>query len=216
MARPERPVDRATYCSPETWHGSAFDLGLEYRPTAEDQLFLRAVETLWRHPALTGPWPRREEYGNSIQITPDMLPRDSTLSLYGVLRLPDGREAACSSFVVRPNDEPDSLSFGLPSGMLERLFPVSHNPMGVKGNPWLREIEDMLADIAAWVYGVAPFELAVLGEEAAAIGPDAAKLTHEILSYGGFILPDELWRRLSPAVEARPLAHGLRHVPLNY
>ena len=48
--------------------------------------------------------------------------------------------------------------------------------MGVKGNPWLREIEDMLADIAAWVYGVAPFELAVLGEEAAAIGPDAPLL----------------------------------------
>jgi hypothetical protein len=209
-------VDRATYCSPETWHGSSFELGLEYRSTGEDQLFVRAVETLWRHPALTGPWPSREEDGQSIQITPDMLPRDSMLWLYGLIKLRDGREVACSSFVVRPNGEPDSLSFGLPGGMLERLFPVSYNPMGVKGNPWLREIEDLLADIAAWVYGVAPFELALLGEEAAAVGPDVAKLTREMLSYGGYILPDALWRRLDPAVEARPLAHGLRHVPLNY
>jgi hypothetical protein len=216
MARPERPVDRATYCSPHTWHGSAFELGLEYRPTAEDQLFLRAAEQLWRYPGLTGPWPRREEYGNSIQITPDVPPRDSMLWLYGLLELKDGREAACSSFMLRQNDASDSLSLCLPSGMLGRLFPVSHNPMGVKGNPWLRDIEDLLADIAAWVYGAAPFELAVLGEEAAALGPDAAKLTRELLSHGGYILPDVLWRHLDPAVEARPLSHGLRHVPLNY
>jgi hypothetical protein len=209
-------VDRATYCSPQTWHGSAFDLGLEYRATAGDQLFLRAAETLWRYPALTGPWPNVEEYGHSIQITPDnMLPRDSTLSLYGLLRLQDGREAACSSFVVRPNDGSDSLSLHLPSGMLEQLFPVAYIPMSVKTNPWLRDIEYLLADIAEWVYAVAPFELAVLGEEAAAVAVDAADLTSEWLSPGGFILPDELWRRLNLAVESRPLSHGLRHIPLN-
>src|SRR5262245_20835463 len=202
MARPEEPVDHATYCSPETWHGSAFELGLEYRSTAEDGLFVRAVETLWRHPAVIGPWPSPEEYGRPIRIAPDLLPRDGMLSLYGVLKLPDGREAACSSFMVRANDHPDSLSFGLPSGMLERLFPVSHNPMGVRGNPWLRGIEGLLVGIAVWVYGVAPFELAGRGEEAAAVGPDAAKLTREMLSHGGYILPDELWRRLDPAVEA--------------
>src|SRR5262249_8824943 len=145
-----------------------------------------------------------------------MLPRDSMLSLYGLLRLPDGREAACSSFVVRPNDGSDSLSLHLPGGMLERLFPVSYNPMSVKRNPWLSDIEGLFVDIAEWVYDAAPFEVAVLGECAAAAAVDAADLTSEMLSPGGFVLPDELWRRLDPAIEARPLSHGLHHVPLNY
>jgi hypothetical protein len=209
-------VDRATYCNPDIWRGGDVELGIEYRSSAEDQLLLRAVETLWRYPGLTGPWLTREKFGNSIQITPDMLPRDSMLFLYGMLALPDGRKAACSSFIVRPNDGSDSLSLCLRSGMLERLFSVAYNPMSVKTNPWLSEIEGLLADIAAWVYGAAPFELAVLGEEAAACAVDAAQLTREALAPGGFILPDEHWRRLNPALEARPLSHGLRHIPLNY
>src|SRR5205823_9698030 len=98
----------------------------------------------------TGPWPSREEYENSIRITPEMLPRDSTLALYGLLELPDGRKAACSAWVVRPNDGSDSLSLCVPGGMLEQLFPVAYNPMSVKRNPWLREVETLLADIAAW------------------------------------------------------------------
>jgi hypothetical protein len=209
-------VDRATYCSPDIWHGLYFELGLEYRFGGEDRLVLRAAEALWRYPALTGPWPSREAFGNPIQITPDMLPRDNMLSLYGVLELPDGREAACSSWVVRPNDGSDSLCLCLSGGMLERLFSVAYNPMSVKTNPWLGEIEGLLTDIAAWVYGAAPFELAVLGEEAAALAVDAAQLTREALAPGGFILPDELWRRLDPAFEARPLSHALRHILLNY
>jgi hypothetical protein len=144
-----------------------------------------------------------------------MLPRDSTLSLYGLLRLPDGREAACCSFVVRPNDGSDLLSLHLPSGMLMRLFPLAYNPMSVKRNPWLREIENLFAEIAVRLYDVAPFELAVLGEHAAAMAVDAADLTNDLLSTGGFILPDALWRRLNPPLEARPLSYGLRHIPLD-
>lgn len=209
-------MDRATYCSPNTWRSFDFELGLEYRKTADDDLFLRATEQLWRHPRLTGPWPSREEYENSIRITPEMLPRDGTASLYGLLELPDGRKAACSAWVVRPNDGSDSLSLCVPGGMLEQLFPVAYNPMSVKKNPWLRGIEALLADIAAWVYGAAPFELAVLGECASATAVDAAELTSAALPSGGFILPNELWRRLHPATESRPLLHGLRHIPLNY
>ena len=41
---------------------------------------------------------------------------------------------------------------------------VAYNPMSVKRNPWLREVETLLADISAWVHGAAPFEFAVLGE----------------------------------------------------
>ncbi len=209
-------MDRATYCSPNNWRSFDFELGLEYLKTADDDLFLRATEKLWRHPRLTGPWPSREEYENSIRITPEMLPRDGTLSLYGLLELPDGRKAACYAWVVRPNDGSDSLSLCVPGGMLEQLFPVAYNPMSVKRNPWLREVETLLADIAAWVHGAAPFELAVLGECASAVAVDAAKLTSEALAPGGFILPNELWRRLHPAIESRPLSHGLRHIPLNY
>src|SRR5207249_10832101 len=39
-ARPERRVHRATYCSPNTWRAFDFELGLEYRKTADDDLFL--------------------------------------------------------------------------------------------------------------------------------------------------------------------------------
>jgi hypothetical protein len=115
-------VDRATYCSPNTWRSFDFELGLEYRKTADDDLFLRATEQLWRHPRLTGPWPSREEYENSIRITPEMLPRDGTASLYGLLELPDGRKAACSAWVVRPNDGSDSLSLAYPAGCSSNYF----------------------------------------------------------------------------------------------
>jgi hypothetical protein len=208
-------VDRATYCSRQTWRPHDFELGLEYRATAEDQQLFRAAERLWRYPALTGPWPSREAYGHSIDITPDMLPRDSMLFLYGLLQLQDGREAACYTYVVRPNDGSDTLSLCLPKGMLEQLSPVVVNPMSVARNPWLRDIESLLVEIAEWVYGAAPFELAVLGEHATGFAVDAVELTSEMLSSGGFILPDELWRRLNPAVEPRPRSHGLRHIPLN-
>ena len=209
-------MDRATYCHPNTWRAFEFELGLEYRSTADDQVLVRAVEKLWHYPRLTGPWPSREAYGNSVHITPDMLPRDGMLSLYGLLELPDGRQAACNAWIVRPSGGSDSLSFGLPGGMLERLFPVAYNPMSVKRNPWLGEIERLLADIAVWVYSAAPFELAVLGECASALAVDAADLTREALAPGGFILPDELWQRLERACESRPLSQGLRHIPLNY
>ena len=103
-------MDRATYCDPEIWHGFYFELGLEYRFLAEDQRVLRAAQKLWQHRAVTGPWPSREEFGNSIQSIPQMLPRGSILSLNGLLKLPDGRKAACCSFLLRPNEGSDSLS----------------------------------------------------------------------------------------------------------
>jgi hypothetical protein len=212
----EQRVDRITYCSREIWRGSHLELGLEYHSTATDQLLLRATQALWRYPGLSGPWPSREDFGNSIQITSDMLPRDSMLWLYGLLELPEGRKAACSSFLLRPNDGSSSLTLCLPAGMLERLFTVAYNPMSVKTNPWLREIETLLVDIADWVYGTAPFQLGVLGEEAATVAVDAEQLTSDALATGGFIMPDELWRRLEPPIEARRLSHALRHIPLNY
>src|SRR5262245_42807790 len=125
-------MDRATYCNRQIWHATAFELGLEYHSGAGDELFWRAAETLWRYPGLAGPWRSPEEYGRAIEISPEMLPRDSMLSLYGLLRLRDGREAACSVFILRPNGEPDSLSLCLPGGMLERLFPVSYDSLSVK------------------------------------------------------------------------------------
>lgn len=216
VVQPRRSVDRATYCNPDSWRAFDFELGLEYRSTADDQRLVRAAEQLWRYPRLSGPWPSREEYGHSAHIAPDMLPRDGTLSLYGLLELPDGRQAGCYAWIVRPAAGSDSLSLCVPGGMLERLFPVAYNPMSVKKNPWLGDIERLLADIAAWVYDAAPFELAVLGECASAVAVDAVDLTREALAPGGFILPDELWRRLEPALESRPLSHGLRHIPLNY
>ena len=99
-------MDRATYCHPNTWRAFEFELGLEYRSTADDHVLVRAVEKLWHYPRLTGPWPTREAYGNSVHITPDMLPRDGMLRAFAALEPPrPGQHAASVRLRVGVSDD---------------------------------------------------------------------------------------------------------------
>ena len=34
-----------------------------------------------------------------------------------------------------------------------------------------------------------------------------------MVAFGGLVLPDDLWRKLNPPGESRPLSSGLRYVP---
>jgi hypothetical protein len=109
--------------------------------------------------------------------------------------VPSGEEVVCGSVAIRFDDGDDWIELYLPLGALgstdERIGPF---PFGEPGGPvslaWRLPIDAWLARVATRVYTRVPFELAVIGFEAAgeaeaddlASGPPEAR-------YFGYLLP---------------------------
>jgi hypothetical protein len=89
--------------------------------------------------------------------------------LLGVARLPNGRNVACGSCLIREVDYgSDWLDFYLPLGSLGTVYPVGGFPFGTEADwpgSWRYEVEDWLADIGLWVAQSASFQLGLIGFE---------------------------------------------------
>ena len=184
------------------------------------QQFLRALHTLWQHPSLEGPL--SGPYAtHTPALTPTALPSrlENMSSLYGALHLPQGRAVGCLSMVMCPGTEPvEEISayracwvlLCIPIGMLESIYPVEY-PLAA--NSWIDPLDRLLVEIGEMVYRAAPFELAVIGEEAAASEDAEPALTAERLAQGGYLVSPHIAAQLKPTRVPETCPSGLLWFP---
>lgn len=197
----------ADYMRSDNWHGSFYELSLELGPPGDNDRAVSALRAMWDLPELFGPWRGREAYGTA-PIVPEL--DNECLSHYGLLSLGNEKRVGCMSFLIRCDDA-DWLDLSIPTGMLERAFPVTY-PLDVETNGWLREVDDLLASVAARVYGRVPFLLGCLGEECSGCRR-ASELSRADCERGGFLVPAALYERLSPRRSPTPDTQDLNYLP---
>jgi hypothetical protein len=196
-------MNRADFLERENWHGSYYELAMEFVPRSDDTRLLAAIRALWSAPDLRGPWRKREDFGKESRL-PAALEADGSNHLYGVLQLTDGSELGCLSMTVREADGADWLDFCVPTGMLRRAQPVQ-SPVTRRANPWLMALDERFVALAERIYAVAPFALAAIGEEVSGEWR-AATITAAKLARGGIILPPALQAQFAEdtAIPRRP------------
>ncbi|AGP35346.1 hypothetical protein SCE1572_12935 [Sorangium cellulosum So0157-2] len=199
-------MDRSTYLREDLWLGAYFELALEIGPAGDDRRAKRALEALWQHPALRGPWEREDAFG-SDPIVPVLHPS----SLLGCLRF-DGVELGCMSWLIREESGSDWIDLSIPTGMLEAAFGASY-PLDPQKDAWLVRLERLLATIGARIFEVEPFQLGLLGEEASGVS-SAPDLTVEECELGGLLVPLQLWESRGSRRASELIAPGLVFVSL--
>lgn len=119
-------------------------------------------------------------------------------SAQGVMKLPSGLRLPFAILVVRGGGE-DCLAIGIPMGALhhavgeaERAFYSNWNVPGASPVAAVREIEDFLAGVAAWVFTHVKFGLGFIGWETS-----GTQDVHELQERGipeardmGYVLPE--------------------------
>jgi hypothetical protein len=155
------------------WHHSVYELFIELGPSSDARL-LRALELLWQHPALDGPYAdrAREPRDQPRVDLSGALEFDRGGDWHGVLTLDDGARVACKAWLLRRDNGEYWLSFFVPLGSLFRVWPqaapfpfVDSDADMAQHVAWQERLEALLVDIAQLVFAELPFEFAVIGHE---------------------------------------------------
>ncbi|MEZ4375942.1 MAG: hypothetical protein R3B07_34370 [Polyangiaceae bacterium] len=197
------------YAEPENWHGSYYELSLEFSPRTSEAELLKALSLVWEQPEFVGPWVERSGFGGS----PDAIVlREHQNPYHGVLRAADGSELGCLTFLIREDGGRSWLDISIPTGMIWLRYPAQY-PIDLANDPAVAMLDQQLALIAARIYDEVPFVLGLLGEEAS--GADSAEtLTKQRCEWGGYVVPAELWAKLAPERAPNRLGEKLVYAPL--
>jgi hypothetical protein len=204
-------LQKESFLEQENWHGSYYELAIEYCPVGDDQQLLKAVQAFSEIPCLTSLWFERTSFGGP----PDMLQsleRFGGPTLYGLLEVDQSQRIGCLLKIIREQDGSDWLDFSIPTGMLELVFDVDY-PLLVGNNPWIPQVDQILLDIAEAVYQSSPFNLAIIGEEVSGF-VTANKITPDYLERGGYIVPQDIMRRFRQVPPSVRLNDDLQWFPI--
>jgi uncharacterized protein YjbI with pentapeptide repeats len=190
----------------EAWLGSHYELALNYSPQTLDQdARLRLLRVLWGNPRLVGLVSSRGEFGQAWQ-QPDVADTERGHHRLGCIRLTPDRVLGCGSLFI---DLDTLLQFVvyISSGMLDEVYRVGY-PIVRHGNPWIREVDEVLAEIARVLFVAAPFGLGLMGEESASwwvTQPTPAMLAGE----PALLVPEEHSTRLGVPLRGSRSPEGL-------
>jgi hypothetical protein len=212
-------MDEQEFADREQWYGSFYELGMAYPPHADEQILMPALQMLWQHPLLTGPFVGPYSApAPALQATGLPTGLGGLSTQYGLLGVPQRRAIGCHvTVVMRPHSAPLDetasdrtawLILAIPTGMLELAYRVQYPIVGAT-NPWIPEFERHLVGIAETVYQSVPFDLAVIGEEATALADTEHELTAERLAQGGYLVSPRLAARLRSQRMPETLPTGL-------
>lgn len=200
---------------PECWNGSYYELAIDF--SAQENVVQRALTLLWSDPHLEGPWSRRELVGLQPPVPAAL--REEPFALYGSLLLSQASRIGCMSWLVRDpsRQDADSLTLSVPAGMLHPLGLVAPlglgEPFDPGDDPVLVSLNECFLAIAQRLYAAVPFDLALLGEEAA-VQNSLRNITGQwVEQHGGCLLSPALRARLAPHVPVRQLRSGLCWIP---
>ncbi len=198
-------MDRAIFECDDNWLGSYYELCMQLGPTGDDSLLCAAIGHVWSQPELRGSWNTRCDYGGP---SAPIECRDGHVDpRYGIIALTPDVSVGCVTHTVREPEGSDWLDLCIPTGMLELLFDIQY-PLDYQTNPWMWQIDKLLAQLGASVFRSIPYKLAIIGEEASGI-TDAESITADDCRYGPFLFPEPLWQRLGLSSRSQILAPGL-------
>lgn len=200
-------MNRSDYLRAENWYGSYYELSLQLGPPGDDERAITALRAMWDLPELLGPWRRREAFGTA-PIIPEL--DNECLTHYGLISLNRETQVGCMSFLIRCDDA-DWLDLSIPTGMLERVFPIRY-PLNVETNTWLRGVDDLFASMGNRVYRQVPFLLGCLCEESSGFRT-AAELSESDCENGGFLVPAALYDKFPSQFPSTADRRELTYLP---
>ena len=156
------------FTNEHTWSGGFYELAIELGLRSEARLEA-AINAIWQDARLEGCYTRRDlEPAEQPRVEPTLEMREKYAHLLGVATLPGGGRAACGTFIIRQEDGIDWLGFYIPMGALSTIYDVGAFPFndGKASQHWREHLDAWLAEIAQTVFAAAPFDLAIIGDEA--------------------------------------------------
>lgn len=189
------------------WAGSFYDLSVDLGRDEGGERLMKAVQAAWRSHILSGPWSTQEDvsYPDRRLSVPSYIPPDDIPVYTATLTLSGGQVVGVVWTVIY--GETNSLDFGIPLGMLGRAFPLVY-PLDLETNPWLAEVDSALIELAESVYSEVPFDLALIGEEAAGYATVDTLKTSDV-EQGGVLISPSVSERLQPTRKPVVTATGL-------
>ena len=158
----------------ERWSGGYYELDVALGSRSHEPL-LAALEALWRHPALEGPFAAHAPSKGGVRArrtTWDELRarHDDTAECYGLATLHDGARVACHGY-----GSSGTVVLSLPGNGLRAVWPEFGEfpfvePEGVRS--WQEPLEEWLADVGRALFARTRFEFARIGFEVTSVDPD--------------------------------------------
>jgi hypothetical protein len=156
------------YFTPKNvWYGGFYELALELGEPSDERLF-EALDALWQHPSVEGCYLENDVEPNEqkrVSPSPQLLNR---MHIYGLARLPDGKQVACGSCIIREDDGSDWLDFYLPTGAVGEVYDIGGYPFDKAGfahRDWQIPVDEWLKDIGKHIFSIVPFNLGLIGFE---------------------------------------------------
>lgn len=198
----------------DAWHGSTFDLAIDLGGH-DDARAITIARLVLEHSRVRAPLQDIDR--PYLPIEEVIAQAESTWTWDAVGEMSFSTGFAGCLWTVMHDPETDWLALCIPSGMLERLYPVAY-PLTLALNPRLAEVEEALVEIADSIAATIPFDFATLGEEAFAVTQptDVEGVSRWVAcGEGGLLIGPRIWSRLRPQPSNTiTLASGLRWLPL--
>jgi hypothetical protein len=192
----------------DQWSGFWYQLAIELSTSGDDARLTAALEALWAQPIL-------RHSDRRVDDDTDVHPRETefTRFLHGDLALPE-RQVGCVVVVLREREGSDWLEVCVPSGMMEREGYPMHDPLS---DSFLLALDQVFLRLADAVYAVAPFGVALIGEEVSGLlrVSDFSARTEAAewyVRHGGVLLRPALLQELPFRVVAERRPSGLLYI----
>jgi len=177
-------VTERLFTPADQWWGGHYGVWIELRARSDDES-RAALESLWSHPALEGPYLRNDAEPRKQSVAD---PRLLSKPQYGVGTLHDGARVPCCAQLLEGRE--DSLVFEVPMHGLDNAWPhaVADDPNDSAGAQlWQEPLAEWFAEIARCVFARVRFPVATVGEEADPLDDE------ELERWRAGDIPDERW-----------------------
>jgi hypothetical protein len=205
-------ISEEEFTRKENWYGQCYELAIDYSENASDAVLVPALRALWSSPLMhgpfEGPYASRGAGVRDARILTTLQSEDP-ITQYGIIELSNGKSVGCK-FIY--GSFPWFI-LCIPAGMLDLVYTLSY-PLDFEANQlWMSQVNEVLLSIAQHICVAAPFDLAVIGEEAGAVSAQVTNITAEQLERGGCLISSALFRRLQPRGNWESLEQGLLRKP---
>lgn len=158
----------------ENWAGGFYELAIEIGP-ADDGRLEQMLSALWRIAGIEGCFVDISgERHRRVAAPVSLSSLEAAGHLRGTVTLPGDRVSVCGVLAMREEEagtgRSDWLALNVPLGALARIdariggFPFDKES-GTASLSWRKPLDNWLADVGTRVYGVVPFQLALVGLE---------------------------------------------------
>ena len=155
----------------DSWTGGFYELAIDVGSTS-DEAVLPLLQALWSHPALDGCYlDRTREPADQLRLMmlPELLHHTH---LQGIVHLPNNHSFPCGTCLLRELGNTTWIDFYIPTGALERIYPLKGFPLSHQDTDaqrqWQQPLDNLFAELGKYVFERAAYRFALIGYEVAA------------------------------------------------